>query len=192
MNHLDDSRLEEGRASAPEETYLACSGRLSVLARQLDSSWRYSRLPCPQTTSHLCYRSLFSLFFRLSSSPGRRSVSPISRFQGVPHGKVVIDEAVPGLGRCHCRRHLFAPAKHVRARFHEVPRAPRTPNQAPQHPRHRHRRRPDHHAPRTRRRKEIATETRSAAAAAGPSLFSLGGGSFSSHATTWRKLGFSP
>src|SRR5229473_6784644 len=90
MNHLDDSRLEEGRASAPEETYLACSGRLSVLARQLDSSWRYSRLPCPQTTSHLCYRSLFSLFFRLSSSPGRRSVSPISRFQGVPHGKVVM------------------------------------------------------------------------------------------------------
>src|SRR5216684_3597922 len=60
MNHLDDSRLEEGRASAPEETYLACSGRLSVLAQQLDSSWRYSRLPCPQTTSHLCSRSFFA------------------------------------------------------------------------------------------------------------------------------------
>src|SRR5216684_1796657 len=85
MNHLDDSRLEEGRASAPEETCLACSGRLSVLAQQLDSSWRYSQLPCPQTTSHLCSRS-----FCLSSSPGRRSVSPISRFQGVPHGKVVM------------------------------------------------------------------------------------------------------
>src|SRR5260370_42657522 len=86
MNHLDDSRLEEGRASAPEETYLACSGRLSVLAQQLDSSWRYSRLPCPQTTSHLCSRSFFACLL----VPADVALAQFRASKESPHGKVVM------------------------------------------------------------------------------------------------------
>src|SRR5258707_582547 len=43
----------------------------------------HSRQPGPVLASFLG-------LFCLSSTPGRRSVSPISRFQGVPHGKVVM------------------------------------------------------------------------------------------------------